>query len=315
MKRNVFISISICALGLFLLWFVWNPRSDPNFQPTFVTQRSQEFKPAASTNSSGQILGYLAALIEDDHSPIPESVTKRITPAEKNQIMDRYKQTADLVEKARISQILRLIGGQDIVDLLKSTLSEDYTSKPLTIFEAKNGNTDLHSLSFIIVNLGLLATTNNDAYAFLKQGVYPEHWQKNIHWSSEDSGEKQFAFQRLASGCISAIAMTGRSDALEIITQLANEFGSRPDDAFHLGFVNAAFECYVTKKDPNYYNKLYRREISTDLEPWKAWEKTDDGKKWHTWNEAVKQAYFTIHPLPPPPTNPPQLRGGSIQDR
>ncbi len=243
--------------------------------PITLEETPEHLRPLISNPSQGVIPAFIASL----------------KPEDKDILVQWYQQTTNLLDKRALTWTLGFIGDEEVVDLFKQTLYQDYGGRKLTASGQIDGSDEEYVLFDTVKALGLLASTSDSAYELLKQGTDPWYWKDRVKWSSLRGRD---TVGLLTAMCIQSIGTTGRPDSLDFLNELKNRDlknrtgGDDPKARSWVGAVmDAAFYQDLIQK---YGLQAYRdgmRGIPMN-ELWSEWKKSENGKKWHEWADAAK---------------------------
>jgi len=246
-------------------------------------------------NTAGtEVPNYLLPVINP-----PDSRTKRpkwdflsqLTPQDRDFLNAAYAQEPDLVNRSAMIWVLGFVGDERTVNLLEHTLTLEFTGRQLsTIGEADPCEEPV--MLYALEALGLLASHNETAFAFLKQGVDPQIWKSIAQWQSNLGAD---SYGILASRCIQALGMSGRPEVEKILlnlreADLVNRTDPHPTTArtLHGAVVDAAFYHYFIK---NRGHEEFKMQVANrNLDQFReAWSQTDVGKEWKAWYRSERQ--------------------------
>lgn len=181
---------------------------------------------------------------------------------------------------------LGLIGDEEVVEVFKHTLSDQYAGRKLT---AGTTETDEELVMNATVSaLGFLAYKSDAAYELLKKGMDPKFWKYYCQFIPDsDPG----LYGALAGDSIEAIGRSGRPDVTNILESLkplplVNYLdNSIMQGSFEGAVVDAAFANeIISQRGLEFYKHLYFN-MDTCLQVMKEWEKQGNGLEWRKWRQ------------------------------
>ncbi len=205
------------------------------------------------------------------------------------------QQGTNLASKTALTMTLGYAGDEEVVEMFKYALFEEFAGKHLTSGGSEGTNEEAVLCLSTVKALGFLASKYDSAYELLKQGANPEFWIDRVKWTSNNSSD---TVGSLTTFSIVSIGGTGRPDSLDFLNQLKDQsflsgVGAHPQRRTFFGaLVDAAFfQDLVAERGVEFYqlNLLpqNRRELQRD------WSKnTENGRQWYGWAKDAENAHY-----------------------
>jgi hypothetical protein len=256
---------------------------------------SENVKPASAQNSIAltNLPEHIQPLVvEYGHQPTWANA-KKLTPADKELLLKLYRQEASIVKKRGLTIALGFIGDEEVVEVFKHTLSDQYTGRKLTSGNRDNETDEETTMHTTVEALGFLANKSDSAYELLKNGFDPGFW-KNYCKFIPATGPDFYGF--LTGRSIQAIGWSGRPDVTNILESLkplplVNYLdNSIMQMSFNGAVVSAAFaNDMIVQHGLKHYKYLYLN-LDARLEEMTEWEKQGNGLEWRRWAKQKKGA-------------------------
>ncbi len=206
----------------------------------------------------------------------PSMLLVKVSAADREPLLQRYAETRDLVKQRPLTWALGYVGDERAVEALKETLSRDRAKKEVSLEEEA-------ALLETVLALGFLASHNDDAYRFVRQGVDLDRWQGLRTWASP---RRDFSSNMLVYYSLQAIGISGRPEAREELLKLKErppgylyDFGSSiAQAAFHLDVID--------EHGMDYFRAHYFTPGDRSL--YKTWA-SGRGREWVAWANATRR--------------------------
>ncbi len=219
-----------------------------------------------------------------------------LTAADVEILKQWYQQLGtNLTAKGALTWTLGYAGDEEVVEMFKYALFEEYAGKQLTSGSSEKTNEEAVLFENTVKALGFLASKYDSAYELIKQGTNPAFWEGRVKWTSRWSND---TVRMLVYSSIISIGGTGRPDSLEFINHLkeqtfvngvGQEAGRTP---FAAPLVDSAFLYdLVAEHGVETYKLILLTEARTQLQAdWFA--HTENGRQWFAWAEAAQNAHY-----------------------
>jgi hypothetical protein len=144
-------------------------------------------------------------------------VAAKFTAQDLAYLNECYRTRTNLVDRAELTRVLGMIGNEETVQLFIKCLTEEQAGKRF-MEQAEDPNREPELVLWTtLTSLGLLASSHDSAFAFLKGTVRPEYWNATINWQSHH-GHRSVGL--MTNWAIQAIANSGRPEAREVLAEL-----------------------------------------------------------------------------------------------
>jgi hypothetical protein len=229
-------------------------------------------------------------LIVNEYWHEPEWPTaKKLTPSDKTILLQLYKQETNLFKKGGLTEALGLIGDDEVVEVFKRALSNEYSGRRL-----KGGSPEQDEEGVMVatvLGLGFLSSKSDLAFDIIKKGTAPEFWKGYCKFIPS-TGPAFYGL--LTSRSIKAIGFSGRPDAtnfLELLKPLplVNDLDN---SIMRMSFDGAVFDAafandIIAQQGMDYYKFLYFN-LNASLERMREWQKSGIGLEWDKWYQKRK---------------------------
>lgn len=206
-------------------------------------------------------------------------VNKKLTPSDKDLLLKLYKEESSLVKKRNLTIALGFIGDDEVVEVFKHTLADNYAGRQLS------SNEEMAMRETVEV-LGFLANKSDSAFELLKKGFDPKFWKEYCKFVPN---ETPGFYGTLTGDAIEAIGRSGRPDVTNILeslkTQPLNNYldNSIMQEHFEGAVIDAAFyNDIIDQRGLDYYKYIYLN-IQKSLEELREWRKNGTGRDWDKW--------------------------------
>jgi len=167
---------------------------------------AEEFVPWANTNIPARLL----PLVHGNRGGADLAAVTNATPLDQDFLLTLYDESTDLAQKTNLTWALVYTGDADVTTNFLYLLTRQHKGKEISLEEE-----DL--LLETAQAIGFLAARYEAAFDFLKHYVNPHRFQTNKLWLS---ARGPWSAGLLASCCIQSLGLSGRPEALEILTSL-----------------------------------------------------------------------------------------------
>ncbi len=162
--------------------------------------------PWANTNIPARLL----PLVQRNRDGADLAAVTNATPLDQDFLLTLYDESADLVLKTNLTWALVYTGDADVTTNFLYLLTRQHKGKQISLEE--------EDLLFETAQaIGFLAARYEAAFGFLKRHADPHRFQTNKLWLS---ARGPWSAGLLASCCIQSLGLSGRPEALEILTSL-----------------------------------------------------------------------------------------------
>jgi hypothetical protein len=192
----------------------------------------------------------------NDDVKVYENLFRGNTPSNKNELLQRLEK---IEESERLKCYLNILTNGTIDTVID--------------------NDDQGHVAEIIWKIGILARTNDTAYAFLKESVKPGYWKSHRVWRREplDGGYNY----TLAQLCISALVFSARPEVRQIVLSLMEV-----DDLNYLKFtsgmlVESMWLMEIIEKNGLQWFESHDDDRLQILSDWMR--NSEEGRKWVRW--------------------------------
>jgi hypothetical protein len=186
---------------------------------------------------------------------------RKLTPADKGILVQLYRQEPSIAKKRALTIALGFVGDEEVVEMFKHTLSDQYARRKLTTGTAETDEELV--MSTTVSALGFLANKSDSAYELLKQGANWKFWRDYCKFTPA-SGVDFYGL--LSTRSIQAIGHSGRPDVTNALEILKTQ---RPNDG---AFVDAEFaNDMIIGGGLEYYKHLYFN-LDQSLERMRQWK-------------------------------------------
>jgi hypothetical protein len=167
---------------------------------------AEEFVPWANTNIPARLL----PLVHGNREGANLAAVTNATPLDQDFLLTLYDESTDLVQKTNLTWALVYTGDADVTTNFLYLLTRQHKGKEISLEE--------EDLLFETAQaIGFLAARYEAAFDFLKRHADPHRFQTNKLWLS---ARGPWSAGLLASCCIQSLGLSGRPEALEILTRL-----------------------------------------------------------------------------------------------
>ena len=255
------------------------PPVSPGAAPSARSNPGTVQRPVASTVSTN-----LQPILERWwDNPTWEHV-KALTKNDLDLLVQRYQQETNLLKRRAMTVALAMAEDGRAVKLLENTLLHELKRNLVT--DGTYQTDEEAILQLDVWEMGFLAHTNEEAYAFLKKGMDPWFWKNNTKWTTANGAD---VYGVLAGESIKSLARTGRPEISRFLEKLRQEplindteRDPRMRRDLYGAVVDAAFYYDLTQQRGLEYLKfLDGSDTSFDL--FLEWKKTENGRRWETW--------------------------------
>jgi hypothetical protein len=303
--KKILLVFLICSVGIAYLLTLKFRHSSGKIENNLTSQtigKTQNDKTASKNDQSNvgkfskqmetviltNLPEYIQIIMEEYYHLDWETV-KQLTPADKNILLRLYRQEPTLVKKRSLTVALGLIGDEEVVEVFKHALSDEYAGRKLTSGAAETDEELVMNATVSV--MGFLANKSDSAYDLLKKGVDPQFWKGYCKFvPADDPG----FYGALAGDAIKAIGRSGRPDVTNILESLkplplVNDLDNTiMRMSFRGGLVDAAFaNDMITQRGLDFYKRLYC-DLDIRLKVMTEWEKQGNGREWDQWYQKKK---------------------------
>jgi hypothetical protein len=292
--KKILLLFSICAIGGIIYLAFWQSKKSPvkigdKIEKTAGLKTRQKPKTSNQTEltSNAIVLTNLPEHIQfmvQFYWMSDWNAISKLTPADKTILLRLYRQEPTLARKKQIIIALGLIGDEEVVDVFKQALSDEYAGRKLTA--GRDENDEELVMNTTVSVMGFLANKSDTAYELLKKGVDPKFWKDYCKFIP--ANDPRF-YGTLAGDAIKAIGRSGRPDVTNFLESLkplplVNDLDK---SIMRMSFVGAVFDsafanAMITQRGVDYYKFLYFN-LDNRLQVMAEWQKQGIGLEWDKW--------------------------------
>jgi hypothetical protein len=304
MKKHFYIPFILIILGIVFAVILKNTnKPDTAGESNIALQVTQQNKINISLTQQGSVAktiprqtviltnlpDHIQSIAQDYVNEPRWATFKKLTPADKDILLQLYRQETNLVKKGSLTEALGFIGDEEVVEIFKHTLSDQYAGRKL-----KAGNPDVNEefvMGATVAGLGFLANKSDSAYDIIQKGIDPKFWKEYCKFTPATGAD---FYGSLAGESILAIGRSGRSDALKILESLkplplVNDLDNT---IMRMSFDGAVFDAafandIIAQQGMDYYKYLYFN-LNASLERMREWQKSGIGLEWDKWYQKRK---------------------------
>jgi hypothetical protein len=151
--------------------------------------------------------------------PIWSDIIK-LTPADKGLLLQLYRQEPSLAKKRNLTRALGFIGDEEVVEVFKHTLSDQYAGQKLSVGKGDNETDEELGMQVTVSALGFLAGKSDSAYELLKKGANWKFWKDYCKFTPVNGVN---FYGRMADSSITGIGHSGRPDATNVLQTLKSQ--------------------------------------------------------------------------------------------
>jgi hypothetical protein len=228
---------------------------------------------------------HIQTILSQSQYDLDWNEARNLTPADKNILLQLYRQEPSILKKRALTMALGFVGDEEVVDVFKHSLSDQYAGRKLIVGKGLGQNEEI-VMHRTVEALGFLANKSDSAYELLKQGMEPKFWKDYCKFTPA-TGPSFYGY--LTSRSIQAIGWSGRPSVPNILESLKpmplvnNLDNSIMQDNYIGAVVDAAFyNDMISQRGLDFFKILYLN-LDMRLQRLQEWNETVNGKSWDKW--------------------------------
>jgi hypothetical protein len=214
----------------------------------------------------------------DLQHPLYPAALRALKLSDKPELLRQFRRLP-LSERVSVTWALAYLGGADVRDAFVEALQSGYRHGSMT-------GGEIQGLAGILNALGVLASDDDVAFAFLREHAAPEQWGKVRKWRDHDVTWDQDAV--LAGGCVRGLGLSGRPEAQVLLDEMVRWEWSTLKRIWP-GVIDGQFGLWMRRQEPD-PKEFMIAFISGGLEKMGEWYRTQQGGFWRQWGRQQTEA-------------------------